>query len=454
MDTNLYFNGGTGSNRARSASTLFRSRRGQTHEIARYDTNSARCEGIDMATKILILNDGNRCQNWGLQACTEGLLQIITQENHDVDFMQFDHAYMHRRFSFEPRLFGGKKFFAYNSRVAKKYFPVFHVLPRVADEFEYTADLWLQGKGGRGADEFVEKASRADAVIFNAEGSTYRDNNICALKGLFMLWFAKTKLGKKSLFLNGSVTLTRVDATLPAMVRKVFSAIDMAAVREPDSYQNILEYYPELEGKIRMVPDSTYALELENRTLGDCKFLDQDFFALSLSMLPVDFRRTKDTSSLVHLIQELKKTVPNAVLLGKDKEDQILKDVARLTGSSFVGPSYDYQSVLNILKRAKFIVSGRYHNAIFATKVGCPVIPLHTSSQKIYGLASLFNGAMPKPIDPTDLWNEERRVFKHASSILEQGDSLRTAYMERAAELREEALRLSESIRDILVVSE
>jgi len=403
-----------------------------------------------MGTKILILNDGTHCQNWGLQACTEGLLQIIAQENIDADFMQFDHAYMHRRYSFEPRFFGGKKLFAYNSRVAKKYFPLFHVLPRVADEFEYTADLWLKGEGGLGADEFLEKASRADVIIFNAEGSTYRDNNICALKGLFMLWLAKTKLSKRSLFLNGSVTLTKVDATLPAMVKKVFSAIDMAAVREPDSYQNIIEYYPVLEDKIRMVPDSTYALELEQRNLGDCQFLDQDFFALSLSMLPVDFLRTKGSSSLVHMIQELKKIVPNAVLLGKDKEDQILKEVAQITGASFVGSSYDYQSVLNILKHAKFIVSGRYHNAIFATKVGCPVIPLHTSSQKIFGLASLFSGTMLEPIDPTDLWNEGKRVINHANMILEQGDSLRTAYKERAAELRVEALQLSGGIRDIL----
>ena len=59
---------------------------------------------------------------------------------------------------------------------------------------------------------------------------------------------------------------------------------------------------------------------------------------------------------------------------------------------------------------------------------------------------------MPKPIDPTDLWNEEKLVLNHASAILEQGDSLRTAYKERAAELREEALRLSGSIRDILAV--
>jgi polysaccharide pyruvyl transferase WcaK-like protein len=168
-------------------------------------------------------------------------------------------------------------------------------------------------------------------------------------------------------------------------------------------------------------------------------------------MLPMDFRRTRDKSSLVHLIQELKKTVPNVVLMGKDKEDQILKEVARLTGAFFVGPAYDYHSILNILKRAKFIISGRYHNAIFATKVGCPVIPLHTSSQKIYGLVTLFKGTMPKPIDPTDLWNEGKKVLNHASAILEQGNSLRTAYKERATDLGEEALRLSGSIRDILV---
>ena len=57
---------------------------------------------------------------------------------------------------------------------------------------------------------------------------------------------------------------------------------------------------------------------------------------------------------------------------------------------------------------------------------------------------------MPKPIDPTDLWNQEKQVLSHAHAILEQGDLLRTAYKERAAELRKEVLRLSRSIRDIL----
>lgn len=403
-----------------------------------------------MVTRILMLNDGTLCHNWGLQACTEGLYQIIAMETPGAALTKLDHAYMHRRYSFEPRIFGRKKLFAYNSRVAKKYFPVFHVLPRVADEFEYVADLWLNGKGGRGADEFLQQAQGADTVLFNAEGSTYRDNNICALKGLFMLWLAKTKLAKRAMFLNGSVTLTRVDATLPAMVNKVFSTIDLAAVREPDSYQNILAYYPKLEGQISMFPDSTYVLDVEERPLPGCDFVDQQFFALSLSMLPVDFRRTRAMSSLVHLIQELKQLVPNAVLLGKDKEDQILNDVARITGAYFIGTSYGYRSVLNILKHASFLVSGRYHNAIFATKVGCPVIPLHTSSQKIFGLASLFHGTMPEPIDPTDLWNEESRVLDHSRTILDQGDSLRTAYMVRSAELREDALRLSASIRDII----
>ncbi len=402
-----------------------------------------------MATKILTLNHGGRCQNWGLQACTDGLLHIIGKEAPDIDFMHLDHAYMHRRYSVEPRIFGGKKLFAYGSRVAKALFPVFHVLPRVADEFEYTADLWLRGKGGQGAKEFVEKARVADAVIFNAEGTTYR-NNIAAVKGLFMLWFAKTRLGKKSMFANGSVTLTRVDAILPAMVRKTFRVIDLAAVREPVSFGNIVDYYPELEDKIVMFPDAAYAVGIDENAGDDLEFLGQDFFAFSRSMLPMDFEKTRESSALVHILQELKKTVSNVVLLGKDKEDQILKDAAKLTGSFFVGPSHSYQTILHILKRAKFILSGRYHNAIFATKVGCPVIPMHSSSHKIYGLASFFKGSMPKPVDPTDLWNEAEGVVQQARAILDQGESLRDAYRERAAGLREEALGLSGRIWTIL----
>ena len=45
-------------------------------------------------------------------------------------------------------------------------------------------------------------------------------------------------------------------------------------------------------------------------------------------------------------------------------------------------------------------------------------------------------------------------MLNHVKLIIEQGESLRDSYRVRAAELREQALGLSESIRDILIAPE
>jgi polysaccharide pyruvyl transferase WcaK-like protein len=385
--------------------------------------------------KILILNDGSAYENWGIKACIDGLKNILENTLSDVELVGVPHSYMHQKYSWEPTLLK-RKLFNEHSRIARRFLDEFHSLPKIADEFEYISELWLNGKGGKGAKSFIEIMNDIDIIIFNAEGSTYRDN-IGAIKGLFMLWFSKTKLNKKAYFLNGSVTLTLVDSTLPAMIKKVFSVIDGVSVREPYSYQNILNFYPQLTN-IKMYPDSVFSLNVDHLQLKDkvkkLDFLEKDFFCFSLSMLPMDYRRSRNKSSLVHIIKELKKIVPNAVLLAKDIEDQILKDVAKDTNSTFIGADFDYADIMGILSKAKFLFSGRYHHLIFATKVGCPCIPIASSSHKIHGFAELFKDIMSKPIDPTDIWEEIDGIIKNANDIMTT-KNLKNLYIKRAKEL-------------------
>ncbi|MEJ1338076.1 MAG: polysaccharide pyruvyl transferase family protein [Candidatus Sedimenticola sp. (ex Thyasira tokunagai)] len=380
--------------------------------------------------KILVLNDGASYENWGIKACIDGLNNIFQNTFEDFEIIGRSHSYMHKKYSCEPRLLS-KKIFNDHSRVAKKLFDEFHFLPRISDEFEYVAELWASGRGGKGAEDFICAVRDVDIVIFNGEGSTYRDN-IGAIKGLFMLWYAKMKMNKMTYFLNGSVTLTSVDSILPAMVRRVFSVIDGIAVREPYSYKSVMNFYSELSS-IRVIPDSVLSLNLgkskENKLIDNLEFIEKSFFCFSLSMLPMDFRKTRERSSIVNLICELKKIVPNAVLLAKDIEDQVLRDVAKLTDSYFVGPEFSYQDISYILSKSRFLLSGRYHHLIFAAKVGCPVIPMASSSHKIHGLSALYENVMPAPVDPTDLWNETEKILKRAIDIT-SNDSLRAAYIE------------------------
>ena len=386
--------------------------------------------------KVLILNDGSGYKNWGIKACIDGLNNIFEKEIKNYQKTGVPHSYMHKVYTWEPYIFN-RRLLNDDSRIAKKTLSQFHRLPDIADEFEYISELWLKGKGGSGAKSFISMAKNTDIVVFNAEGSTYR-KNVGAIKGLFMLWFAKCKLNKQAYFLNGSVTLTLVDSTLPAIVNKVFQVIDGVAVREPYSYKNIKDFYPSLNN-IKMYPDSVFSLSVDKdhltKKISELDILNKDFFCFSLSMLPMDYRKSRSKSSLVYIIKKLKKIVPNAVLLAKDVEDQILKDVAKDTNSIFIGGNFDYLDVMSLLSKSKFIFSGRYHHLIFAAKVGCPCIPIASSSHKIHGLSELFKDIMPHPIDHTDLWRQIDTIVEIANSIIKT-ENIRELYMDRAEKLK------------------
>lgn len=389
--------------------------------------------------RILVLNDGSSYENWGIKACIDGVRSIISHHDNGFYVDRLSHQFMHKRYSFDFKILG-RNLFLDDGRVAKKLFKPFHMLPRIADEYDAIANIWLSGKGGAGVEEYLDKVKKADIVLFNAEGSTYRDN-IGAIKGLFMLWFAKTKLNKKCYFINGSVTLTLVDSILPAMVRKTFDSIDMAVVREPYSYSNIIDYYPSLKNKVKVRPDSVFSLPDEypvSDRLKSLPFWGEDFFCVSLSMLPMDIKYSKKESTLVRLIEDIKALIPNVVFLAKDIEDQRLKSLANVTEAYFLSGDFSYKDVQMVLSRSKLLLSGRYHHLIFAVKVGCPIVPFGSSSHKIHGLSEFYKDICDGPFDPTDLTYVHKSILSSVKKILDHSPSL--YYKSRSKELKEMSL--------------
>jgi len=370
--------------------------------------------------KILFLNNGKNFLNWGLQAATDGLIDILKKNLKDVEFLYLPYELLHKVFYFEPK-YKGFKLFTEHSPIGKKFFGNFMDIPKVVDEFEYFANKWYKEENLKKGSIIVNSLIKeADIVIFNAEGATFR-NNIAALRALFILWYAKTKLNKKAFFLNGSITLTTIDPILPGFLKKSFQNIDGISIREPISYQNILDWFPKLERKIKMIPDSVFSIDVDNLRISkkvDHLQLNEDYFCFSSSMLPMDYKNTKKQSSIYNLLKEIRKRVLNIYLLAIDPQDQFLKDLAKDLNVKFIGPSYSYQDVLYILSKAKFLLSGRYHHLIFATKVGTPAIALNTTSHKNIGLSKLFDGLMNYPFDPTNLWEEKENILKHIDKIL------------------------------------
>lgn len=244
--------------------------------------------------KVLILNDGKKFSNWGIQAATDGIVNILKTNIKDIEISYLPHEVLQKNFSFDPTIFG-KKLLNRNSRIGKKFLNDNIEIPLVSDEFDFIADKWINYESTKGSAEIMNLLNNADYVVFNAEGSTYR-NNRSAIRALFILWLASNKLKKPSFFLNGSVTITTIDPIIPAMIEKTFLQIEGISVREPFSYNNVIEKYPSLKNKIKMIPDSAFSVDTNDLKLSNnLKKLNlpNEYFCFSTSMLPIDYKRSK-----------------------------------------------------------------------------------------------------------------------------------------------------------------
>ncbi|MDH3212868.1 MAG: polysaccharide pyruvyl transferase family protein [Myxococcales bacterium] len=401
--------------------------------------------------RLLIINDTLDHGNWGSQACAEGLRQILRAEVPNAELDIVPSKWIGQRYRFDPH-YKGKRIFKKPGALNRHLFAEHQVLPEVADEFETVADLWQQGRGGKGAAEFEAKLRGVDAVVFNAEGSTYRVN-FTAIKSLYLLWLAKTRYGLPSFFLNGSVTLTDVEAVLPGMVRKVFTSIDAATVREPNSLRIVRDWVPDAD--VKLVPDSVFHLGLPaagaespahawlRSELGDAPY-----FCFSLSMLPSDLRRWRGASATCELIRRLKERVPNAVLMARDRKDQYLRQVAEETGSLFLGKRFSYEDVMTVVGGAAFLWSGRYHHIIMATMMGTPSIPMMSTSPKVQGLCQLLGDVIVPPFDPTDLRPHLDAATQAVDQALSGGEALRERLRKRAEQLRPQTALMGQLVNE------
>lgn len=426
--------------------------------------------------RILLLNDTSDHDNWGSQACAEGLKRIILEANPGIEIRPIPSEWIARRYYALKFAVAGKRLvFRHRSSrrlkaeaeampyaLAKVFVEDFLSrqvisIPRVADEFEAAADQWLSGQGGQEAREFLDAARGVDAVIFNAEGSTYR-NNYTASKALFLLWLAKSKLGLPALFVNGSAMITEVEPVLPGMLRKVFGLIDGVAVREPRSLEAVRRGVP--GARVRLIPDSVFhfddaqiaELQRSHGKLAGAgaTFGEGPVVCLSASMLPMDYRRDPARSSLFRLVEQLKNRGGHVVLLAKDNSDKFLRDLAKRTGSSFIGPSYHYSDLFGVFSRSRLLITGRYHHAIMATMVGCPVIALTTTSHKMSGLCDLFDGDIGECFDATDLFSCMDALLARASALLSSRQSLGDKLVARAAHFRNETRQLGQLVASVL----
>jgi polysaccharide pyruvyl transferase WcaK-like protein len=405
--------------------------------------------------RVLVLNDTRDQQNWGSQLCAQALVDILSARVPDAEISTYPSSWFFQQHRMFPRWLGAR---AYRTdrvgRFARRFTKPLAIAPWIVDEYDYIADRWMRGEVGPGPAEYLRDLANVDAVVFNAEGCTYRTNRV-AVMGLFMLWLARTRYGVPSFFLNGTVALTDVDRVLPGMVRHTFPVLDGISVREPWSLRNVAHYVP--GARVELVPDSAFAYEPDvNGPVSPetAQLLERlsgaPYCVFSSSMLPIDFSRTRARSALVRLIESLQGVVPQVVLAGKDRGDQFLEEVAKLTGVHFMGADRSYLDLTALLQSAAFLVSGRYHNIILGAIVGCPSVGLTSTSHKIEGLCELLDGVIGQPFDATDIRSSTPAIVAAAKTYVADRDEFRERLLALSARCREATATMGDIVRSSL----
>jgi polysaccharide pyruvyl transferase WcaK-like protein len=390
---------------------------------------------------LLLVNDCRDQINYGSEALMEGLLHIITTAVPDYTLRLIPSHWLIEA-GYASAFYNGSSLVQPGESA---------IWPAVADQFECIADEWLAGRGGRGASAFLEKLEGVDIVIVNGEGSMYR-TNISAIRELFLLWLAKTRLGIPAVFLNGLVQLSLIMPVLPAMVRKTFSVLDAVAVRDPYSLRNVQEFMPEIP--VRVLPDSALALPVEIDNPGPAvkamlqELGNTDFFCFDPGPMPIDYRFGA-RSSLYRLITEIKQLVTQAVMVvSGPPEASLLKRVAADTGSVYLEEQPSYRDLMAVLARTKFQISGRNHNALLGARVGCPAISIGSISHKVHGACEQLG--FSSPYDGTDLWSSIGRIKTHAAQHLAGGAMLRNEIASTAARLAADSFEMGAIVKDVL----
>ncbi len=410
--------------------------------------------------QILLINDNTEHLNWGAQATVFALRKMFAEKIADLQLDTVPWSWLKRMYR-QVNLPAGRKVtyqrWRHNAIVEKflnRISAPAEFFPLIVDDFDYYADLWMSGGGGPESADFLRSAGLSDAVVYNGENSIYR-NTMEGCRALFLLWVAKTRLGKPSAIINHTAHLDDVQPRMPAMVRHLFPLLDLVTCREPSGWQQIRAMGID---HAELVPDAVFYLR--DNTVGDQEFevwkqaagLDgKPYFCLSGSALPASGPHGTRDGKVVELVRGLQELGLHPVLVAKDPECLFLEEVARRTGGSFFGPEHSFHELWPLFRGASFLVSGHYHYVIAASSVGCPFIPLSVNNRKMKGVCIHLEWQRTEPFDITDLGSCVPEIVAEARGLMRDREALSVALRSRTERLCEEsglnALRVREMVK-------
>ena len=408
---------------------------------------------------IFLINDNSAHVNWGAQATPPALTGIIRHGLPGADISALSHAWLANRYHRQMfPLLGGytfpeKKWARLTRMLLNRFSSLESFYPEVADDFDHWADEWLAGRGGPQADEFLRLAERADIVVYNGENSLYR-NTPEGCHGIFLLWLTKTRLGKPVGIVNHTCQQNSVRPIMTGMIKLAFPELDLVATREPGSLANLQSLGIT---NAQCFPDVVFALRPEDYSRDRVDqwrhrhgLVDQTYFCLSASGLPVSKPHGAWDGEVTALVRDLKKLGLQAVLIAKDPWCLFLEEVAARTDSLYFGPGHEYYDLWPLLEGASFLVSGHYHYVIFGSMAGCPFVPLSVNNHKMQGLCEMLDWERTQPFDATYLKSCRTEIVAEGQQLINNRSHLSAHLKNKSQQLHTEALKLGKAIAECL----
>jgi len=414
--------------------------------------------------RLLLLNDNSDQENWGAQAIPFAIVRILNEHIQGLSVKSFSNSWLRRQFRRLHAIPALNVTYEVHRRGRSLPSVAEHALawlstpeeffPRVADDFEFFGDLWESGRAGPMGKEFLEAVNDADVVVHNGENSVYR-NTVDGCRALFLLWLSKARLRRPTCAINQTTVLASVPRpVMPGMARLVYPLLDVVTVREPYSLRDLhalgvqnTQLVPDAVFYLDETPDASKALGAWRQRVG---LGEGPYFCLSGSALPMSEPCPGWDGAVAELITQLKRILPQAVLMAKDPPARFLERVARATGSIYFGPEHSFQELWPLLRGARLLVSGYFHHILVASLVGCPFIPLSANNHKMDGLLEYLNWHTRRPYDATAVRYCMESILAEALQLLDRREELSQHLLQRSSELKAETVGIATLISKLI----
>jgi polysaccharide pyruvyl transferase WcaK-like protein len=267
---------------------------------------------------------------------------------------------------------------------------------------------------------------RPDLLVVNGEGTLHAmGRRLKRRNGGYVLRLLQAQraleLGVETWIVNHSLFFDRPD--YQALLQEIYPRLAYAAVREPLSLENSRQLK---DVEIALSADCAFLTPLpppaESSPLADALVMTDS----SLRWKAEEFHRLKECLAILQ-----RRTGRKAVYLSifTDGHDRGRADRLGVPYIAFEKT----ENYLAHLQRVKFLLSGRYHTAVFSALCGVPFVPLQANTPKNSGLLALLNYPVPC-LNPQEQSGDE--MARTVLELYEKAEGLSASLKARREELK------------------